>query len=1144
MSNFNFLQSEWPSFFRKMKKAEERVYSEPISTASYCRLALEECMYKVYGMEHLELPYNKDLANLMSQEEIKELIPFQHLNGLHIARKTGNNAAHFGRRVSSSDALIAIKYMYGFLKWFANDYSDVHPELPGAFDESYIPKAGAQQRQLKLLQQEREKEQSALQAQIKQLLNEKEAILEQAQESEQALAELKARETKAKTALQAQKKARRAPVASEFNEAQTRLHLIDIDLKEAGWDQLREGRDLEYPVIGMPVSADNPKGNGFVDYALWDDNGKPLALVEAKRTSKDVEAGKHQAFLYANCLEQMHGQRPVIFYTNGYETKIWEDTFYSTPRRVYGYYTKEELQWRIQQRHTRLDIRKATVNADIAGRPYQMEAIQRVSESFVTDGDKGIKGNKRHTLLVMATGSGKTRTAAALVEVLFKNNWVKRVLFLADRNALVRQAKRNFGDYLPEISSIDLTEEKENDTTRLVFSTYPSMMNRIDHVRNEDERFYGVGYFDLIIVDEAHRSVYNRYRSIFEYFDALIVGLTATPKDSIDHNTFELFGCSNDDPTFSFELEQAVPTYLNHYKNIDVATDFLREGIKYHQLSEKEKEKYEETFEDKTTGLFPEEIKANAMNKWLFNKDTINKVLDALMTQGVKIEGGDKLGRTIIFAVNQKHAQFIEDCFTERYPELPSGFIAMIHNKVSHAQSLIDAFCDEFHENNPQIAISVDMMDTGIDAPRVLNLVFFKVVRSYAKFWQMIGRGTRLCPDVFGPDMPKDHFLIFDVCQNFEFFEINKKGKDGDAIKPITQQIFEARLQLSRLLAETGEAENLELSGSLLDMLHNAIHKLDRNRFQVDMNLRYVDEFHKRERWNNLSADDVHQIEEHLSGLPVPESINEVARRFDLMMLKLQLANLLMLAAQKGYQENLITIAEELSRKYTIPQVLRSQKLIEQMKDPDFYKSLSQKKLDVVRTEIRELVQYLELKGRDPIYTDIMDSEVTLTASEPLVSYGHGIYKKRVESFIRENKHQLTISKLSTNQPITVEELRQLEDILFDGEERGSKEDFKEEYGEQPLGEFVRSILGLDVEAAHQAFADFLQVGNLRADQMTFINNIITYLSKNGTIDKKMLFEPPFTNVNDQGLLGVFDDADAGKIIRIIDEINENAAVG
>ena len=814
MTNFLFLKSCFSSLFAKMQKAEQRVNTEPVSTASYCRLVLEEVIHLIYQEEYIEYPYNKELMNLMTQEEIKRIIPFMHQNGIHLVRKIGNNAAHYGKRVSNKDALQSIKYLYGFLKWFAGTYSPEKIELPGVFDETLVPKLGAEQRKLKELQKENAKEQAGLQEQIDRLLAENESIKAQISENkEKEEAYLKEIE-ESKAALELQKQERQIKIPSEYTEAETRRHLIDADLKEAGWFNLKEGRELEFPVKGMPVTPDNPNGNGYVDYVLWGDDGKPLAVIEAKRTTKDLEVGKHQSFLYANCLEEMYGQRPLIFYTNGYETKIWNDTFYSTPRRVYGFYTKDELQWLLQQRNTRKDIRNGTVNANIAGRPYQMEAIQRVSENFVVGTNGQLKGDKRNALLVMATGSGKTRTAAALVELFYKHNWIRRVLFLADRNALVRQAKKNFGEYLPDYSSIDLTEEKENDNTRLVFSTYPSMMNRIDNVRNAEERFYGVGHFDMIIVDEAHRSVYNKYKAIFDYFDALVVGLTATPKDSIDHNTYELFGCSNDDPTFAFELDKAVPTYLKPYKNIDVNTEFIREGIKYKELTEKQKEQYEETFEDTATGLFPEEISANAMNKWLFNENTVYKVLDALMVHGLKIEGGDKIGRTIIFAVNQKHAQFIVDCFTKRYPDKPSGFIATVHNNVSHAQSLIESFCDEHNENLPQIAVSVDMMDTGIDAPRVLNLLFFKVVRSYAKFWQMIGRGTRLCPDVYGPNNPKEFFLIFDVCKNFEFFAVNKKGVESGNSKPITQQIFEARLQLSRLLVETGEDEKYRAVGS------------------------------------------------------------------------------------------------------------------------------------------------------------------------------------------------------------------------------------------------------------------------------------------------------------------------------------------
>lgn len=1142
MSNFKFLQDEWQSLYGKLKTAEDRIFTEPVSAASYCRLVLEECMHLMYDIEYIEKPFNTELMQLMTHEEIKSIIPFQINNGLHIVRKTGNNASHYGKRVTNKDALISIRYCYDFVKWFARNYSKSIPDLPGAFNETAIPKLGQKQRQFKEQQQEQDKAYKLLLEQVEKLEKEKQAILAKAEESDSTLLSYKQQAEESVITLKKQKKARLKPIALEFTEAETRQHLIDVDLKEAGWNNLRKGRDLEYPVIGMPITADNPKGNGFVDYVLWGDNGKPLALVEAKRTTKEVEIGKHQAYLYANCLEQMHGQRPVIFYTNGYETKLWDDKLYSSPRTVFGFYTKEELLWMIQKRTTIKDIRKANINTSIVNRPYQFEAINRVAETFVTDGENGICGNKRRALLVMATGSGKTRTAAAMVDVLFKNNWIKRVLFLADRNALVRQAKNSFSEHLPDLSSINLTEEKENDTTRLVFSTYPSMMNKIDNIRTSDERFYGVGHFDLIIIDEAHRSIYNRYKAIFDYFDASIIGLTATPKDGIDHNTFELFGCSNEDPTFLYELHQAVPLYLNPYKNIDVTTNFLREGIKYKDLSAKEKEKYEATFADKTTGLFPEEIRANAMNKWLFNKDTVNMVLDALMKNGLTIEGGDKLGRTIIFAVNQKHAKFIVDCFTERYPQLPSGFISMIHNKVSHAQSLIDAFCDKYKENNPQIAVSVDMMDTGIDAVRILNLVFFKVVRSYAKFWQMIGRGTRLCDDVFGPNQPKEEFLIFDVCGNFDFFEVNKKGKETLVGKPITQQIFESRLHLSRLLAEDGEEGNIELANSLLDILHKTIQQLDRKRFQVSMNLRHVDEFHSRARWNTLDNNDVHMIEEHLSELPIPETVNEMARRFDLMMLKLQIATLMMSGTKKKYEETLMDIAQGLSLKYTIPAVLKAKPLLEDIKRQDFYKGISQKKLDSVREELRELIHYLESNSRAIIYSNLEDSDLEITINEPDISSNYGnSYRRRVERFIRDNKTQLTISKLLTNEPITSKELKLLESILFDGVERGTYEDFIKEFGKEPLGVFIRSIIGLDVKAAQEAFADFLQAGNLQADQITFIQNIISYLSKNGTIEPSMLFEPPFTDMNDQGLLGVFDDGDAHKVISIIESINENA---
>ena len=1148
MSNFEFLQDCYPEIFRKMKRAESRVFTEPKSAAHYSRLALEESIQILYKEEQLDWPYDTGLANLVREAQQQNVIPSEFKEALIIIRKTGNAGAHYGQKVKGRDALISVQYLFSFLKWFNNLYADREPESPSAFDKSFIPKVGSEKRRTANQQQvEVDDEKAKMQAQIDALLKQLEEQQEEAKASELAFKTLEKEKEKIKEELAAKKAARIEKISSEFNEAETRLHLIDWALREAGWDHLREGREMEYPVTGMPITNDNPAGNGFVDYVLWDDNGLPLALIEAKRTSTNPENGRHQAWLYANCLENTHGQRPVIFYTNGYRTYMWDDTFYSFPRRVYGFYTKDELQWGIQRKRTRKNIRNAKINTDITDRPYQREAIKRVAESMVTLSDSGeLRGAKRNALLVMATGSGKTRVSASIVDVLFKNNWVKRVLFLADRNALVTQAKNAYAEHLPEISSIDLTQEKENNVTRLVFSTYQSIINKIDGEKVEDERFYGVGHFDLIIVDEAHRSVYNKYGIIFEYFDSLLLGLTATPKKEIDHNTYELFDCSEGNPTFAYELEDAVSHgWLVPYKNIGLSTEFLREGIKYKDLSEEDKAKYEEEFRDDATGLFPEHIRQSALNKWLFNKDTINKILDALMEHGLKIEGGDKIGRTIIFAANQNHADYILECFEERYPHYSSGFMAVVHNKKSHAQSIILAFCDHHKENPPQIAVSVDMMDTGIDAPRVLNLVLFKVVRSYSKFWQMIGRGTRLCPNVFGPGMAKKEFLILDMCGNFEFFDEQKQGHEAGVIKPITQQIFITRLSVARLLLETGDEADRQLSEELIDLLHSCIKTLDKSRFDVNMKREFVDEFEVRNRWNRLDSESIHNIEEHLSKLPIPESINEKARRFDLMMLKMMQANLLLLDTEKAYQENLIAIATELSKKYSIPHVKRSKLLIETLQNPDFYKALKQRKMEEIRTEIRELVQYLEDKGRSIVMTDYSDSDVEIVrAAESQVPYGNELYKRQVERFIRENKNNITISKLNTNRVITDAELAGLQRILFDGDERGTYERYKEVYGDQPLGKFIRSIVGLDIQAAQQEFSDFLQAGNLSADQIKFIDNIIQHLTINGTIDKRLLFKTPFNEAHNDGLVGLFDDNQAGKIISLIDQINQNAEVG
>ncbi|MDX2286766.1 MAG: DEAD/DEAH box helicase family protein, partial [Bacteroidia bacterium] len=1137
----------WKQLHRCLALAEQRVYTEPVSSGQYSRLALETCVHQIYRLESMGMPYNDSLSSLLQQPDFQALAPRHLLDGvLGYTLKTGNRAAHYGKQVQPEEALRSLRYLYAFVKWFARDYSQAEPDLPGAFDERFIPRTDETARQLAAMQAELERaRQEAAEALAREqaLRRERE---EAARESEAARAAYEAALAAQRAELESRKARRRSqPLAAEYTEAETRSHLIDAALRDAGWTDLRPGYELEFPVKGMPLTRDNPRGNGFADYVLWSSSGLPLAVIEAKRASASEAQGLHQASLYADCLEQMYGQRPVIFVSNGLRIQIWDDAFYSAPRLVYGFYSRDDLEWLVQQRRTRQDLRHAGIDARIAGRAYQQEGIRRILESLAVEGSGGLRGHKRAALMVMATGAGKTRTAAALVEVLMRMGWVRRTLFLADRNALVTQAKKSFAEQLPHVTAIDLTQEQEDETTRLVFSTYPTMMNQIDAARLDGgSRRFGTGHFDLILIDEAHRSIYDRYQAIFAYFDALVVGMTATPIDFIDRSTFSLFDCPSGDPTFHFPLDEAVRGgFLVPPAVFSIPTRFTRAGIAYQDLTPEDQRRYEETFRDEATGWFPEEIGQQAINQWLFNEDTVDKVLDRLMAEGLRIEGGDRIGRTIIFAVNQRHAEFVAERFRRRYPELPGDSIAVIHTGVSHAQRLIEAFCDAHTERHPRIAVSVDMMDTGVDAPRVLNLVFFKVVRSRAKFEQMIGRGTRLCPDMFGPGQHKTTFYVFDVCQNFEFFGLQTDEREPVRAKPLSQEIFNARLQVSALLMATGEAGDLELARRYRDLLHGAIAALDPQRFQVQMQFAWVDRYRRREAWDQLTPEDLHEISERLSPLPVPEAEDDAARWFDLLMLKLQHARLLTRSTER-YTSRLVGIAEQLGdgTRYGIPEVARARPLIESMKDPDWYASLTQTRLEEIRATIRELVQYLSREGRGVIYTNLQDEIGPSVSREWLPGYGtSAAYRGRVAQFIRENRHHLTIRKLHTNEPITALELEELERLLFERGPLESRAQYEAVYGPQPLGAFVRSILGMRIESAQEAFAEFTGSGTLRADQLRFIQLIIDYLTQNGVIDKQLLFQPPFTDAHEQGPFGLFDEAQIIRMVRILDQVNANA---
>ena len=1146
MSNFHFLTDEFQSIGREAQEAEQLTLLSPKAAAVLTRSALEKAVRWMYDHDYdLEYPYDRSLSALIHNQDFREIVSEQRFRELTLIRKVGNEGAH-GNSVRKDEALRVLRYLHGFLSWVAGHYADGDIEAVPAFDEGMLPtgeEAKESQRQLEELREQV----SVHLAQIEAERKDHEKLIA---ENENLRREMMARRQSFKKRREERQEAAPMPTTTPgISEAQTRQFFIDVFLKEAGWADLQDGHGKEYPVVGMPTST-NPSGTGYADYVLWGRDGKPLAVVEAKKAMVEPRAGKHQAKLYADCLEQMHGQRPVIFYTNGFKTFLWDDTFYPE-RQVSGFFREDELQRMVDRRTKREDLRTFTINQNICGRPYQLEAIQRVSEALVRERDGKLRGGQRECLLVMATGSGKTRTAAAIVDMLTKCNWAKRVLFLADRTSLVKQAKGAFNEHLPDLSAVNLVLEKSDPTTRLVFSTYPTMLNKIDGAKVDGEPLFSAGHFDLIIIDEAHRSVYQKYRAIFEYFDALLIGLTATPKTEIDRNTYSLFGIEDDNPTFAYELDMAVQQgFLVPPKAFGVPLKFNREGIKYHELSKREQEEYEEKFGDPTTEDAPDEIDSGALNKWLFNTDTVDKVLAHLMKNGIKVAGGDRIGKTIIFAKNHRHALFIEERFNKNYPEYGGDFLRVIDNYESKAEALLEAFKKPHEEVDPQIAVSVDMMDTGVDAVRVVNLVFFKLVKSSSKFWQMIGRGTRLCPNLFGPGQDKTEFYIFDFCQNFEFFNLKPDGTNGSLVKPLMQRIFQSKLELTMALSglQQATAEDLATRDQYLDELHAAVAGLDRERVEVRKELEFVVKYHPKEAWLGMSEITAREISQHLSHLEAaPRDGQELARRFDLLILQLQLAFISKDSRQTKFISKIAGTAVALQVKGNIPQVAAQMPLIQSVQTETYWKGINVSQLETLRTSLRDLIQYLESESQEIVYTNFKDDldEAGIVPHNPLHGYLNlQSYKDRVEKYVRENRHHLTIDKLTRNEPITASELAALEQILFTDDVAGTRERLEEEYGSMPLGKFIRSILGLDVQAAQAAFADFLDSGSFSADQIRFIDTIVTYLTKNGTIDKDMLFEPPFTDQSDQGIMGIFPlEAEVLSLIRIIDEINQNAEV-
>ena len=1036
------------------------------------------------------------------------------------------------------DAMAAVRELFHVAYWLARTYGRAARPAPGlAFDASTLPKAtpvrGQTAEQLQQLEaglRERDEKLAAL-------LADKTALDEE-------LKRLRAEVAVAKQAAAAQ------PDTHDYSETETRDYFIDLLLKEAGWP-LDQPRDREFEVGGMP----NKEGKGFVDYVLWGDDGKPLGLVEAKRTRRDARVGQQQAKLYADCLERQFGQRPLIFYSNGYEHWLWDDTRYP-PRAVQGFYKKAELELAIQRRSTRKPLAAGEINPAIVERYYQTRGIRRIAEAFERDHD-------RKALVVMATGAGKTRTVIALADLLMRCNWVKRVLFLADRVALVNQAVNAFKHHLPDASPVNLVTEKDAEG-RVFVSTYPTMMGLIDSSREggrDGQRRFGAGHFDLVIIDEAHRSVFQKYRAIFDYFDSLLVGLTATPKDEVDRNTYSLFDLENGVPTDAYGLDEAVRDgFLVPPKAVSVPLKFQREGIKYDELSEEDKDQWD-ALEWDEDGNVPNRVEAEAVNKWLFNKDTVDKVLEHLMTRGQAVAGGDRLGKTILFAKNQHHAEFIAERFNANYPHYKGEFARVITFKTEYAQSLIDSFSAK--DKAPHIAISVDMLDTGIDIPEVVNLVFFKLVRSKTKFWQMLGRGTRLCPELFGPGKDKEFFCVFDYCQNLEYFSQNIPATEGALGASLGKRLFNARLEVigeldhrsigekdgqvvKEAAATYGDPKtNREVRRSLAELLHREIAAMNLDNFVVRPRRRIVEKYAKPEAWAVLSPEALSELSHEVAGLPSElDAENEEAKRFDLLVLNLQLATLRSEPGFSRLRDQVKELAGLLEEKSAIPMVRDQMALIHDVQTDEWWQDVTVPILEAMRRRLRDLIKLIEKQKRKPIYTDFED-EMGGEKPVALPGFGHGTdYAKflaKAQAFLRSHKDHIAIHKLRMNKALTAADLAELQRMLAESGVGGVEDLQRAAEESQGLGLFVRSLVGLDRQAAKEALAGFLDGKPLGANQIEFVNLIVDHLTEHGIMDAAMLYESPFTDLTPRGPDGLFSSTQIDELVAAIEQVRQTA---
>lgn len=1086
MNNFDFVQqlaAQTPllaPLHDYCSRAEMFQRSFPEESAANARKALEWLVKNHLSMTSVTLEKHESLNDMLRRPTMDAFIDgdWQFQRDIYLIKKFGNYAAHVGpQALRPNDAFICLRALFYVVNGFLFRWRFIDAVRP--FDATQVPRQPAP--------------------------------LQTIDRTEPQVAEGFSR-CVPREAVEHPVKPAETPRESLASEAVTRRCLIDYMLNEAGWDILTVRGDtqggkacIEVEVDGMPTAS----GKGYCDYVLFSKGGKPLAVIEAKSTVQSVGKGREQAILYADCLERKYGVRPVIYYTNGYVTKVIDGLGYPD-REVISFHSHDDLEY-IMQKRGRADIKDLTIDESITDRPYQKTAIKSLVE--------WLNMKHRRGLLVLATGTGKTRVSISLCKLLSRNNWVKNVLFLADRTELVKQARGNFEKLLPSESMASLSDDDVPDlNARFVFSTYQTMINYI----NEFDAKFSIGHFDLIIIDEAHRSVFGKYGAIFQYFDALLIGLTATPRDEIDRSTFRLLELE-DEPNFEYTFEEAVADrYLVKYKARLHNSKMINNGIRYDDLSPEQREELEQvwTYEKAMQGIDPNadyhrDIEGGEIFRYLINDDTIDNVLTELMDNGLKIHSGEDIGKTVIFAYNHRHAERIVERFHELYPHRGADYCQLIDNQVKYHDALIARF--KVADSMPQIAVSVDMLDTGIDVPEVLNLVFFKVVKSKIKFEQMIGRGTRLCPNLFGEGKDKELFYIFDWCGNFDYFSKHPEGIDASVGKSLTERLFALRLDIARELQSAEHQEQVfdrKMHDELKTLLHSQVNAIVKERKDARPYWHTIEPFRDKERWTCLSEVDVQRLKE-IGRLIPQDDDEESAKKFDVVMLRLQLSLIDPTVRAGQFRQVVANIGALLEKKGTLPAVMRHIATVREVQQPQFWENESLDSLERVRKELRDLIKLLE-EGRkkEKFVIDIEDSYDTVEAGDDLIVSTS--YKQRVVDYLAQNTGNPTLQKIQRLEQLTAEDIRELERIFF--KELGTREDFDRLAEGHPyktnVAAFIRVINGIDRKQALALYRSFIDDNNLTSEQERYLKNILDYVSVNGDIETRNFMDYPLNALN------------------------------